>query len=242
MKTIEQQTKELEERSEILKNKWKNERFDSLKHKCFVWDGIIDYSTWFQNDLKLMFLLKEAYSKDGEADWNIAIDGVAEGRGIFYVGNQANQGMQNRIAEWAFGIESAMVGKENITIEEALENDREKPRQSMMKSAWVNIQKIDGKSSSNIDNLLEVAKRDKDLLLEQLDLINPNIIFCGKTFEIIQPILFNGIKKIEETSFCYEWNDKLVVNFRHPSRASKETLLEIFNDIKKIPQKEKYRR
>ena len=233
---------EMETRSEKLKSKWKAERFDQKNDGCFVWDGIVDYAQWLENDTKLMFLFKEAFSKNGETEWNIATEGIAAHGGIFYVGNQANQAMQYRVAEWAYAVESAMNGKKELKHQDATANNRENSRKAMLKSAWVNIRKIDGVARSNDKVLASIAQRDKHLLSEQIDLINPNIILCGGTFGIVEGTLFQNAERIKETEFCYEWNGRLIIKFRHPGRAAITTFLTIFEDLNRIPNKDKYKK
>lgn len=225
-------------KSEVLKNKWKDE-FMASHDNCIVWDGIINYDEWFKNNLKIMFLLKEAFSKNNETEWNIA-EAINEDNGIFYVGNQANQAMQNRVAEWAYAVDEG-INDNSITKEEALNKHREKPRKSMLKAAWVNIKKIDGIQYSNSTDLTTFVKRNNKLLKEQIGLINPNIILCGGTFNLAKKELFeNSFSKIKGTEYCYDWNGKLLIKFRHPSRAAVSTMFDINNDIQKIARKHKY--
>ncbi|WP_236896362.1 uracil-DNA glycosylase family protein [Clostridium beijerinckii] len=60
---------------------------------------------------------------------------------------------------------------------------------------------------------------DKEKLLEQLELINPDVIICGGTYKEycrlngVKP--YTGMKKI--TDWTYTFNGKLVFDYIHPS-------------------------
>lgn len=228
-----------------LKNEELKTRWISLKtpeDKGFVWDGIINYDNWIDSDLKLAFMLKEARSGHGEQEWNIA-KAYDEEDGLFKVGRNASQATHYRIVEWAYAVEAALHGRQTITREEAKFNDYEASRKIMLASAYLNLKKIDGKSISNDNNLRSIVKRDKALILEQLELIQPNtILFCSNFKSIAKDILFEGAIKLEETDRCYDKDGVLLIDFIHPSPQSAEvkSLFWLFEDVSKIKNKSKY--
>src|SRR5574344_1632427 len=58
--------KHLKEWREIL---CKEDEDNKIEH--FVSDGVVDPDTWFSSDIRPLFLLKEAYSDETDADWSI---------------------------------------------------------------------------------------------------------------------------------------------------------------------------
>jgi hypothetical protein len=229
---------QFELKNEELRTEW----FKLLtpEDKGFIWDGIIDYEKWINYDLKLAFILKEAYSGHNEPSWNIA-QAYAEDDGLFYVGNNANQSTHYRIVEWAYAIDAALHGRKLGTREEAKSNNYSACREVMLASAYINLKKIDGKSSSNDQNLITILKRDKDLLNKQLDLIKPNILLFGSTFtNISKDILFADAVKIQGTTRCYDNDGILLIDFLHPTRCYTQSFDDLYAEVSKIEDKTKY--
>ena len=77
---------------------------------------------------------------------------------------------------------------------------------------------------------------DKTFLKEQIDLISPNVIICGGTFHAFRNAVYDNIE--DKNQLHYAWNttsessawthnNRLVINFYHPSYAfNKEDLFE----------------
>lgn len=228
---------QFEIRNEELKASWS--RLKKAEDKGFVWDGIIDYDRWMDYDLKLAFMLREAYS-DKDEPWDFAAE-YNSVNGRFYIGGRGQQATFNRIEEWSIALDSAMHLKEKPVREEVALNDYEASRKIMLASAYLNLKKIGGRSSSNISELRSIAKRDKELLLQQLKLISPNIIlFCATFGDVLKDILFEGAIKIQETERCYESEGVLLIDFFHPTRTFKESFDFLFEDVSKIKDKAKY--
>jgi hypothetical protein len=99
--------------------------------------------------------------------------------------------------------------------------------------AYVNVKKnCENKTKTDDSDILRYAQQDKDLLAEQIDLINPHIVFCSNiTFISYQQIYENELTQIN--SICYRHKDRLILHFRHPSyfqiSGGRETH---FNDLK----------
>ena len=166
-----------------LKSRWEQRKTKS--DSALVWDGIIDKDKWDAYHLKLAFILKEAFSKPNDEDWDIA-KAYAEDGGLFSVGGNANakQAMHNRIVEWAYAIDAALHNKDAISQDEAQANDHALCRKVMLSSAYINIKKINGSPSSSYSDLVKIAERDKELIINQIKLINPNVILFCSTFDI----------------------------------------------------------
>lgn len=111
--------------------------------------------------------------------------------------------------------------------------------------AIVNIKKTAGESSSKDDLLTKAANTYGDLIKKEIELIDPEIIFCGDTFE--QARLIFGKKGSRRNRldcgteyFIANDGDKeyLFVDFYHPSAGIKKAVLytyakEVFKDLKK---------
>ncbi len=218
--------------SKKLQEEWRSTLQNNNSKQSFIFDGIIDSKIWSTNDLKLMFILKEAYTREGNADWDIArLIALNGGRLI----NKKGQATHNRLAEWAYGIEQSLKGEDTKRFESE-KNNWDLGKQSMMKSAYVNVKKNNGKTRSVERQLKKIVNRDKDFIAAQIKLIGPKIILCAGTFDIIRSAnLFDGAEKYDKSNICYKWNNKLLIKFCHPARANKESTYKLLTEeIKNI--------
>jgi hypothetical protein len=99
--------------------------------------------------------------------------------------------------------------------------------------AYVNVKKqCDNLTKSNDRDILNYGYRDADLLREQIEMINPDVIFCSSTtfkvYNHLYPADINSVNHI-----CHKHHNRLVLNFYHPSyfqiRGGRETLFNILN-------------
>ena len=72
-------TENYNERAEELKNKWKAQKDSAQIYKPgenaqsnnFIFDGIADPNEWYKQDIRPLFILKEAYNIElNEDEWN----------------------------------------------------------------------------------------------------------------------------------------------------------------------------
>ena len=134
-----------------------------------------------------------------------------------------------------------MHGNSEVQREDAIRNDYENARTAMLKCAYINIKKFDGKTQSNVNELKGVANRDKEMLEEQLSLIRPNIIiFCSTFSEILKDVLFGTATKITGTTRCYEKDGTLLVDFFHPTRIEVNSFNWLKDEINLIANKERF--
>ncbi len=190
----------------------------------FIYDGIVSEVDWNRPDNKrICFFLKEAYLKENEKPslktWNLT-DSLAHG---------LDKRLWKRIALWVYGIN----GTTETTIPsyaEAQALTREQRHTLLSQIAVVNVKKSEGKPGSDENNLLSVACEDKDLLLRELELIQPKIIVCGYTAGLLR-FLF-GAKTdghtVDRNSGAISWEqltrngyfwlgDCLVLDCYHPA-------------------------
>lgn len=185
----------------------------------FIYDGATDPVRWLESPLRIMCLLKEAH---GGGQWNHAA-GILKDEGLLRVGGTANQAVHYRMIEWLYAFESTLLGL-SFNVEADRSENYPKARQTMLRSAWVNIKKADGIAYSDNGNLREIALRDGSFLRRQVALLAPRFVICGYTYGTVQDVLFPGAQKIAGTDFSYSTPDGLVVvDFYHPGRKSRES-------------------
>mgnify|MGYP000093574222 CR=1 FL=1 len=185
-------------------NDWKKR--DVHKDSLFISDGVNNDELWKESDFRILFLLKEAYdSKRTTGSWHLPN----------YIKKRKAAGRTFKpLGQWAYGIQKI---KSTGNIEDFLDHGKE-IHDALMSSAVVNIKKSQGKKRSSDGDLMKYIKSDWDLLEQQITILNPNIIVCGKTFHLIKKQLKGAIKISDR---IYRYNDFIFVDFWHPAnRAS----------------------
>lgn len=187
------------ENQEKLLKKWKSER---LEYKRFVKDGILDENAYLASSPKIMFLLKE-----GNDDFeNIApLKDGSKGYGP----NGNSNTFWRLISGWSY------IAHKAWNEEEVLKKDvmvaKEKPVKAI---AYINVKKhIENKPKSDDFEILKYAKEDREFLKEQIELTNPDIIFCGGTKESFD-LLYNS-QRID--TWIHSSDKRLIIDYHHPS-------------------------
>lgn len=200
--------KELDELFDI----WEKRHRDA-GHKRFIRDGIVDEKWWFEKQSvpKICFFLKEARTK--EEKYNLTND----------LREKEPWRLWQRVAVWTQAIQMAFSG-ERAYDEEKI---KLKSHDAVKQIAVVNVKKSDGMPESKGDDLWKYVNDDKDLLKKELEIINPDIIVCGYTLELLEAVLdAKGneknanpdirFEKIRDTMYGF-WKDKLVIDYYHPA-------------------------
>jgi hypothetical protein len=214
----------LKAKQEELYIKWQGNR----NYSNFVKDGILNYERWNSLSPKILFLLKES----ADHFTNIAGEkiNITKGNGTHFWWN---------ICYWKYIINCLYNNIEPLFIS-TIDLPEVKLNNNILDSiAYVNIKKqCDNLTKSKDNDILNFAQKDKELLLEQIDLINPDVIFCSKvTFKAYKHIYEGNIEEINR--ICFKHNGRLVINFFHPSffqiSGGRET---IFNSLKEALEKD----
>ena len=169
-------------------------------------DGIVEPTTYKAQPIKLLFILKET-NQLYKSLVEFLREGAPDGGKLTW----------QPVCKW---IEAIIYGTQNGNYSTAEE------RSEMLKRiATMNIKKSPGGATSD-SSYLEWAKRNKDLLLAQIQEIAPDIIIvcCAPNENIvINEILFPDIEtqKFDNTDLWYStWKQKGYLIFaRHPNRA-----------------------
>jgi len=210
---------------------WKNDEFHD--ENSFVTDGIMDFEIWKTQSPKILLFAKEAYTNGtGKMDLAEEISGSAPYRNWW------------NAARWIYAIYELYKNRIQVPPYYELKPNWDEGNELLMSIAVVNVKKSKGVSLSNYWDLDEYLVHDKLRLKRQIDLINPDIILCGKMFNYYKALYSNEkFEKIEETTKCYMHNDRLVIDFWHfANRGGKQdTYMElcdilhrgnVFNKIK----------
>lgn len=220
-------------RREELMNRWIARYKAANGIRSFAKDGIISPEIWFSNKCgkeRILFILKEAYDDIEHRIWDEA-GWIAHRKCMENCGNdcsscRATGSTFNPLAEWIYGINRAGAG-------EAAEYDNwlgvsdrnlkryyEKRDELLCRTALINIKKPDGCRVSDTDELYWYASADKDLLTEQIALINPTLIICGGTYNIFRCI-YTELPKLADPSDGFAvLGDIKIIACCHPNARS----------------------
>lgn len=201
-----------------LLEKWKESR---PNYNYFTNDGILKYENFANQNPKILFLLKESNS-----DFiNISpINENSLGHGP--------KGNSNTFWRYMRGYEHVINcawNKKDLNLNETLKI-KESPN---INTAYVNIKKqCDNKSNSSDQEIIKFAKTDKEFLLKQIEIISPDIIFCGGTLE---PYIILESNLIKVNTKVYRSNHYFVIDFYHLAhRKGYKTFQELFDVLKDV--------
>jgi len=175
--------------------------------KPFITDGIVNPESWFSEENKdrpkILFVFKEAYNGPFSLNEWLSKE-------------NPKSAMWNRVAEWIYGI--------NNTYPDRIARYKEMVwtdiQQISYCTAVVNLKKSNGKSNSDIDEILCYAQTDAELLKRQFDLIAPDVIVCGYTFGALKTALDLQIdkeKKHNDNWYYWDRQRRLYIDYYHPA-------------------------
>lgn len=187
------------------------ERWQERSHhrgEAFIVDGILDEELWAQAPRKVLFLLKEAYTQKPNG---------------FDLRRHVRAG--KRVAGptwWRMGCWAYLLHHFDIARSPCFPAERSVMRSALLSSAVVNVKKSNGKNTSDMDDIVEYAKRDGDLLREQISNINPDIIVAGGTWAAV-PLIWKDSRKTSHR--FHQTSAGPLINFWHPAAQIHNDLL-----------------
>ena len=191
----------------------------------FVTDGIACPEVWFSQDVRPLFLLKEAYTKEGsdEGPWDLCSHITREEACI-----GARDSTWRRITQWARGI-TRTTSSHIAPFAEGGATSSDEPGEGgllfdtehLRKAAVVNVKKSGGRSRSSSAELMAYAEHDASEIAEQIKMIEPTVIVCGNTGNYLAKALDENLKKPRNEELFYflnlEGRDVIVIDYWHPA-------------------------
>lgn len=181
----------------------------------FISDGAVNPDIYEQSQPKIVFFLKEAYSKSNDGGWNLTD----------WLNNGAMTRMWGTVAEWTYGLRNTTAteipSKPHLSSEE---------KTTLLKSIGiVNVKKSNGNVSSDYTDLLQYAATDCEYLKKELDILTPDIIICGNNSSLLRllygakiqdgKVSSDGIIDAEfmrENGYAFVDN-KIIIDYYHPA-------------------------
>lgn len=152
----------------------------------FVSDGIVrkkeDLKLWFQQERRPLFLLREAYGNEKTVqNWDITayIRSVVDGERK----DRPSPTWRN-VARWAYGILNMSDDGEFPSFPENSIITTKSDDHPLKQIAVVNVKKVNGKKTSETDDLLRYAKATAAEIWQEIELIDPTVIISANVKEI----------------------------------------------------------
>ncbi len=172
----------------------------------FSADGIVDLPSWQQADKKILVLLKE--TNDYSQDITDLIRQVVKkerttkefwGAMTFHT-----------VGKWLYGLENFKNGT-YPTLSEA----KKYRKQALLNCAYMNLKKATGGSSTKNKELENATKRDAEYIKKEIEIINPNIVICGGTYNLVKKHIFPELERVAPR--IHKFNDTIFINSYHPA-------------------------
>lgn len=183
--------------------------------KKFVKDGIIDPTLFAEQPIKILFIAKEhnylgGYGEEtDQADYRV------------WWNCHVHLQFSHRISEWAYGIlNNFPSGYDQLSYDQK--------HQALRSVAFINVKKASGNASANPEIICQYINESRELLLQQIKEIAPDLIIGCFRHDYYIELLF-GNKLTRATSNAYSYgrsNDGIkIINFYHPSSRKNKLFL-----------------
>lgn len=189
---------------------WYRKKY-AARNSYLILDGVIDPD----NYAGILFLLKEAYSKDQKfGEYDLVADLAKKGP----------WGRWGHVAKWVYGL----LHTDEHTIAPYRDMNWEEKNAMLRKIAVINVKKVDGKTTSNFDDLMTYTRDNAEMLRREIAHVHPRIIVCGNTFRFLKEIY--GLAGENSCDNWYYWltlegaGKVLVLDYYHFSAQYPELL------------------
>lgn len=144
----------------------------------FVTGGVVDEDMFDSSEVKILFILKEVNDIDQKEDWSLVqlIQDQIEAMKFYRI--------WKTVGLWSFGLQQGFPHYQTLNYREDL-----KIADGLREIAITNLKKSGGGGISNYEEIREHARKNKELWVKEIEIIEPDVIICGGTFPIIQEIL-----------------------------------------------------
>lgn len=184
-------------------------------HK-FVYDGIVSIDDYLKAPIKILWILKEPNSDENSlTDFREHIKTLRQENNIW----DGWAPTFNPISYSVYGILNNKLMKDIPCIN----GNAEEILKEMKSIAFINVKKFAGGSVAKNNVIDEFYQSYKELLHEQIKLINPDVLIFGNTFDFFDKNFFlsfgmeEKIKK-EMSISVYKYGAKLFISTYHPNQ------------------------
>ncbi|MCX6320389.1 MAG: hypothetical protein NTX93_01080 [Bacteroidia bacterium] len=167
----------------------------------FVRDGIINENLYQIASTKILFITKEPNNpKEESGDFRE------------WWKNEIKYAFSYRLAEWSYGLLNNFPEYDEVWKEKQTHN-------AIQQIAFLNIKKSGGGGNSELKRMSEHLKMNFDFLHKQIEIIDPEILILGLSWNKLRDGLFPNIKweKSGYDILIGKHNKSKVIDYYHPS-------------------------
>ena len=183
-----------------------------------IYDGVGNIDCYLSSPLKIMWLLKESYDQDkqgnrGTGDWSI-YDAVQNDTAWSYLSFQ-------RMAYVLYGYNNNVHSEDKGMPKIRYNKDMVK---YLANIAYININKLPGETTSNDSHIAKCYNEWKDIIIEQIEVYNPDVIILGGTEKFLDfrseftqaEHYYNEDVNPRLDSKIYKWGNRWIISVHHP--------------------------
>ncbi len=187
-----------------------------------IYDGVSDVEAYLESTPKIMWILKEPYDDK-------APDGSPQGGGWYLTEHFKKDDVWKDLDLWKLIIQANYAIRTNKTWGELdyIQNNPDMQKE-LQRTAYVNLSKMPNGTKTQQGKLWTFYSQWKNILLEQIEIYNPDVIIFGYTFEFFREDLKVSDTPVSEatcgqwTSKTYKKNGRILIDAYHPSRKGGE--------------------
>ncbi len=198
----------------------KTDLSDERNGRFPIYDGALDLEYYLNCPLKILWLMKEPYDDEGGkgGGWSFSI-AIKEDEDFKYrlVKGSARATWQP-VVYTSFGILNNFMNFEDMNY---IRDNHEMPK-IIKNIAWVNIQKLPSKNGTRTNgaDISEAYINYKSHIHQQIELLQPNIIICASTMDLIRnDFELQEMKSFESINYCLK-NRTLFIDAYHPAQTT----------------------
>jgi hypothetical protein len=191
--------------------------YDKNTNRKVISDGVHTPEKYFSNDIRLAWMLKEAYDENG-GGWQYKE--LFDEEDLYEA--QFKKGHKTTWHPIIYTSHGILHGFKQWDDMEYIRDNRELAK-IVREVAFINAQKLPSLvgTRTNMDDIHTSINKYGDLLLKQIELLKPNVFIFANTFDAYKTLLdFNDVELIQNGSCSYFVRDEqLFINAYHPAQT-----------------------
>lgn len=173
----------------------------------FAYGGIVDEKVYATQEKKLLFLLKEVIDESRAETWSL-VDFINK-----QISSNSFLTIWKRVGELSYGLHNRFPPYHSDVTNSF--HDRH-IAEGLRSIAMTNLKKTGGSNQSDIQEIREHAKRNKELLQSELRIMKPDLVVCGGTFNIVCEVFEIDASISNSGARTAKWGDMVFIEFVHP--------------------------
>lgn len=186
----------------------------------FVPCGVVNEEAYLSNKPKLVFVLREVNDPEQKPGWSM----------VDFLCRQVSRGLKGhsiypmwkRVGIWSYAIRNGFPRYRDL-------DSSLVAAEGLKYIGMTNLKKSGGGSVSDMEIIRKYAKATLTLWKRELEIMNPEVILCGRTYRIVSELL--ELKRQETASglwysiWQHDNNSSLIFAFYHPSYRGSSSML-----------------